>query len=386
MRTSFKAAVRAAALVAAAATVAAGQPRPLAPAGEPPIVAGFHVNWDEASYHSLRRNLPRLDWVIPEWLRLEPDRARRAQSPIAAAIDPRVVELVRREKPGARLMPLLQNYHDGDWDGPLVAAILRDAAARAALVAAIADSLEREQFGGVVIDFEELAPAVQPHLLAFLGALRARLAPRGRLVGEAVPFDDDDWRYAAHAAAVDHVFLMAYDEHHSTSRAGPIASQRWFESRLRDRLRVLPPARTIVCIGAYGYDWDEDQREAEDISFAEAVRIARWVQSTIRFDSKSRNPTLDYTDDAGSRHHVWFFDGVTAWNQVRAGRAAGVLGFAIWRLGGEDPSMWRVFEPGARPPDLTTIRFPDGAAGAIGRRAITVERDAITGERYTALP
>ena len=181
-----------------------------------------------------------------------------------------------------------------------------------------------------------------------------------------------------------------------------MASQPWFESRLAARLRELSPARTIVCIGGYGYDWDDDARVAEVISFAEAMGIARFTKSEIRFDPKSRNPTLDYRDDTGSRHHVWFFDAVTAWNQVRAGQKAGAAGFALWRLGSEDPSLWRVFDAGTKPADLAAIQLAyevdfEGkgeilqaiASPQPGRREVDNDRrekDRIQSERYTALP
>ncbi len=35
-----------------------------------PISVGFYVNWDNRSFTSLKRNLPKLDWVVPEWIRL----------------------------------------------------------------------------------------------------------------------------------------------------------------------------------------------------------------------------------------------------------------------------------------------------------------------------
>ena len=41
------------------------------------LAIGFYVNWGEAgdaSFASLKRSLPRLDWVMPSWLDFE--RAR----------------------------------------------------------------------------------------------------------------------------------------------------------------------------------------------------------------------------------------------------------------------------------------------------------------------
>ena len=44
------------------------------------------------------------------------------------------------------------------------------------------------------------------------------------------------------------------------------------------------------------------------------------------------------------RHDVWFLDGVTALNQMRAAHALGIDTFALWRLGSEDRSLWAVWD------------------------------------------
>jgi cellulose synthase/poly-beta-1,6-N-acetylglucosamine synthase-like glycosyltransferase/peptidoglycan/xylan/chitin deacetylase (PgdA/CDA1 family) len=41
---------------------------------------------------------------------------------------------------------------------------------------------------------------------------------------------------------------------------------------------------------------------------------------------------------------VWFLDGVTALNQMRAAHALGIDTFALWRLGSEDRSLWAVWD------------------------------------------
>ena len=44
------------------------------------------------------------------------------------------------------------------------------------------------------------------------------------------------------------------------------------------------------------------------------------------------------------RHDVWFLDAVTALNHMRAAQTLGIQTFALWRLGGEDRSLWRVWD------------------------------------------
>ncbi|HEX8922094.1 MAG TPA: hypothetical protein VF766_11495, partial [Pyrinomonadaceae bacterium] len=76
-------------------------------AGAKPLSIGFYVNWDDSSYSSLKSNLAQLDWVVPEWVRLQdgPD-------PLVRDIDPRALDLIRRERPQTVIIPLVQNYQN----------------------------------------------------------------------------------------------------------------------------------------------------------------------------------------------------------------------------------------------------------------------------------
>src|SRR6185436_18768337 len=60
-------------------------------------------------------------------------------------------------------------------------------------------------------------------------------------------------------------------------------------------------------------------------------------------------PTFGYSDDAGRQHAVWFLDAVTLHNQLRVADGFRPMGYALWRMGGEDPLTW------------TLLRHPFGA-------------------------
>jgi cellulose synthase/poly-beta-1,6-N-acetylglucosamine synthase-like glycosyltransferase/peptidoglycan/xylan/chitin deacetylase (PgdA/CDA1 family) len=154
--------------------------------------------------------------------------------------------------------------------------------------------------------------------------------------------------------------LMGYDEHWETSQQGSIAGQQWFEQTLAMRMRELDQAKTILSIGGYGYNWTDGVREAEEVTFQEAVLAARDSEATIKFDPMTRNPHFTYDEEDGSHHTVWFLDAVTAFNQIRAASGYHPAGYALWRLGSEDPSLWQVFgsqTADAGPEALRQIRY-----------------------------
>src|SRR5215471_14665201 len=67
---------------------------------------------------------------------------------------------------------------------------------------------------------------------------------------------------------------------------------------------------------------------------------AQESKGQIALDPFALNPTFDYYDDNDALHHVWFLDAVTVFNQLVEGQRYGPHGFALWRLGSEDPSIW----------------------------------------------
>ncbi len=302
-----------------------------------PLAIGFYVTWDDSSFASLEQAISKLDWVVPSWLELTgPDLN------LKTGVDNRSVELIAKQKVRPSVLPMLQNATDGNWDGPGLARMLADPAVRKARIGSIAAFLKSSNAQGLVVDFEEVPKEAQRNYLAFLREMRAAFAPHDWIVAVAAPFDDPSWPYRSYAAASDYQILMAYDEHFEEGTPGPIASQPWFVDKLSQRMRELDPAKTIIALGNYAYDW-ANAGPAADMTFQASMLSSRESEAPIIFDPQSLNPHFDYREDDGSVHQVWFLDAVTAQNQIRAADVFRPKGYALWRLGSEDPSIWSVF-------------------------------------------
>lgn len=121
----------------------------------------------------------------------------------------------------------------------------------------------------------------------------------------------------------------------------------------------------------------------------------------MQFDPASGNTTYAYSEN-GINHTVWMLDAASAWNQLRAVEAEGVAGVGLWRLGTEDPDVWKALANylQGRIPDLSTPRsqldvdfegngeiLRIGATPTAGRRSIRTDRHGlIIDERFSALP
>lgn len=363
-----------------------------------PLAIGFYVNWDDSSYPSLKRALPTLDWVIPTWMNISgPNMA------LHTSIDAKALQLIRTRKPATPILPLLQNALDGNWDGEGLARMLADPATRQARITEIVSFLAEHHFQGVTIDFEEVPASAQPALKSFLSELKQAFHPHGWGIVLSVPFDDADWDYAGYADVVDFELLMAYDQHWAGKQAGSIAAEDWFEQTLDKRMKVLDPDQTIIALGSYGYDWASG-RDAEALTFQDAMGRAADAQADITFDPDTQNPHYSYNDDDGIAHQVWFLDGVTAYNQIHAADDYKPYAYAIWRLGAEDPSIWPLLgRPygAASPSQLSTIGEGEDidieGQGEVleivsepspGARVIALDKHdgSIDDESYTSLP
>jgi cellulose synthase/poly-beta-1,6-N-acetylglucosamine synthase-like glycosyltransferase/peptidoglycan/xylan/chitin deacetylase (PgdA/CDA1 family)/spore germination protein YaaH len=323
----------------------ASLPTPISPTSRP-LSIGFYINWDDSSYESLKRNLDQLDWIIPAWIRLQ-DVNSINSSPIASDLQNGVdaLNVIRTTRPQITILPMVQNIDDEKFDGGVLARAIVDEPHRQQLISSLLSFVQSNKFGGVCIDFEEPPTSAQANLLKFMQELHSTFKANGLLVSQAVPFADTDWNYKAYNEASDYSILMAYDQHWAGKEAGPVAAQSWFEQTLIDRMKVLDAAKTIVAIGSYGYDWSDAETEGKTVTFQEALITARESEATPTFDKESKNLFFEYDEEDGSHHKVWFLDAVTAFNQMRAASGYKPAGYAVWRLGSEDPSIWSVLGP-----------------------------------------
>ncbi len=279
---------------------------------------------------------------------------------------------MRAHKPGVAIVPTIQNITQGKWDGPGLARLLADPARREKLANDIVKVLAANKLQGVTIDFENVTKGTHPDLEVFLTRLSQLFAPHGWIIVQAAPFDDGDWPYRAYSQIVDYTMLMAYDEADDSSPAGAIAGQGWYEKILDKRMRQLPADSTIVALGSYAYDWVNGGR-ANVLGFRDAMGAARDAGATVQFDPATSNPHFGYREGDGTAHNVWFLDAVTVFNQIHAADQYRPAGYALWRLGSEDPTVVpldgaALRSAGARQPEIHRRRSGGRRSGRHRRR------------------
>jgi cellulose synthase/poly-beta-1,6-N-acetylglucosamine synthase-like glycosyltransferase/spore germination protein YaaH/peptidoglycan/xylan/chitin deacetylase (PgdA/CDA1 family) len=384
-------------------------------AGEPggatrPLSVGFYVTWDPSSLPSLARHIDQLDVVSPQWIALN-----GSLGPVTVTADPQAEAVIASARNAPSVLPMVHNAHDGLSDGPLADKLLLNPAARAALVTNLVNLAKSHGYGGYVFDFENLSPQALAQYPVLIAEARAALKPMGREVWVSLPFANPEYDFKRFQAVSDTVVLMAYDQHWGgdgqgakSGQPGPPAGEDWFETNLEHDMRQLNPAHTVVALGDYGYDWtlgkDGKAVKGDTEAFSDATQTAVDSDAQVSLDDDALNPTYGYVDDDGSKHIVWFLDAATFFNEVKVGDAYRPRGYALWRMGSEDPGVWTFMRQtygGAKPAGLETIAPGtnvdfDGqgevlhvsATPTAGKRTIEVDPDngLISGEDYAVMP
>jgi cellulose synthase/poly-beta-1,6-N-acetylglucosamine synthase-like glycosyltransferase/peptidoglycan/xylan/chitin deacetylase (PgdA/CDA1 family)/spore germination protein YaaH len=352
--------------------------------------AAYYVPYDPASYSSFKEHVRQIDLLFPEWLHIDAPQgtllAMSSDNHHEYAViegntvhDPdesnKIKRVIQATKEDTEIFPHLNNFNPNtqSWD-PEIAGVLGDYTKSALLRQQILRFFATfPAYRGLSLDIENLPDEASPAYMSFLQALYADLHARNlRLyVNTQVLTTDDDFRQIA--ANSDGVILMNYDEHQIESQPGPIASQEWFVNNLRRVLQVVPKEKLICAVGSYGYDWimsipapSKSKRapkhppnlvlHTDDLHVSEVWERASDADADLELDYDTLNPHFEYIDeDLNQRHVVWFLDGVSMLNELRAARAMGLQTFALWRLGEEDSSLWSIWDKPSSPDSLQAL-------------------------------
>ncbi len=306
------------------------------------IRAAFYVPWDAASFSSLRSFAHQIDLLYPDWLHvLTPDGRLQGvddqtnkyfdviQGKTVLPVDDRVMPMLKAEDPSMEVFPMVNNSDGADWVD--ISPFLNDPDARALFRRQAGQFLSSGRYHGLMIDFEAFPERGQPGYVALLQELSSDLHARGMKLYVSVQAHNNEYDYPSIAAAADGVVLMNYDEHYPGGPSGAVASQDWFVDNLKFAQSVIPKQKIMCAIANYGYDWVLKPKKGKlpagvhdsSVSVQEAWLAARDSDEDVNFDDDAMNPHFGYLDERNLQHDVWFVDGVTALNEMRAAQIDG---------------------------------------------------------------
>lgn len=298
-----------------------------------PEVWGFTGPWDPRSDSSVRAHGDRLHAVVSGWIALDSLTGQPILPPLFA-------DSVRAAGGSPSRLALVTSWHGDRFHAASIRALGRDPRALGRAAGALARFAAANGYDGLVFDFETLERHDLEAQLRVLGAMGDSARARGlRVVAAAVPATDTAAYPAEPLLSVaDLLVVMLYDQHWPGSQPGPISGPAWVRRSLALRLAEAGPERDRLIAGLplYGYRWPPGG-PGEPVSFEEAQSHALRAGAPLSRDPESG--TLRSVGPDGAE--IWVTDAELLRVLMHDVRSAGVHRFALWRLGQEDPAIWR---------------------------------------------
>src|SRR5881394_1942990 len=317
-----------------ATPVPAARPRKKSPPNE--VRLAFYTNGDPYSFASLERHAAQITHLCPEWMGVV-----NGLGDLQIDADARLPKFTASR--GIALMPLLTNLVGDSWQPEAIENLAHGPQDRQdRFIRSVLTVLRNARATGVVIDWEQIDPVYKKDLSVFIDKLADALHDDDKQLWLCVqPGQELDYiDFENLSDNVDRFVAMLFDETSDIDSPGPLGSRAWFEGWLHVLLEDSDTKRWIIALGSYGYDWTIGEKKAELITFPEAMSRANNAKvEAAEAVAPGYNPYF-YFEDGDKEHGVWFLDVVTFLNELREVRDQKAGGFALYRLGSEDPAIW----------------------------------------------
>ena len=206
--------------------------------------------------------------------------------------------------------------------------------------ALINDLLEASRpYDGLQIDFESVPARDGEAFLSFLRELRAGLGNKIfsiALQARTRTLAEDVYAYAGIRPIVDRIFVMAYDEHWSSSEPGPIASMGWSQRVATYALETIGPEKLIMGLPFYGRSWGDIAPNTAYV-YSGIERIMR-EQEITEIERENGIPNFRYETPLSMT--VYFEDAYSLSTRLEMYKKLGIKSVGFWRLGQETLAFW----------------------------------------------
>lgn len=294
----------------------------------------FSAPWDPRSATSVRAHAGQLDALVVGWIALDSVTGLPLElfRDSLAAVLPRNV----------RRMALVTSFHGNRFHPELLRRLSQDSILLKRTAAAIGDRMQRDGYRGLVVDFEGMTSADTALTRAVVARIASNVRNRGfGPVTVAVPATDTaGYPARLFESSADMLLVMLYDLHWATSPPGAITEPGWVRRSLATRVAEGGASRLVAALPLYGYVWKPSTgAPASAISFDDARRLA--TESGVPLERDPATQSLRAVRPDGDRWELWVSDAVQLRALEREVASLGVRRLAYWRLGLEDPGVWR---------------------------------------------
>lgn len=270
---------------------------------------------------------------MPEWTHIDPQGNVRRRPVTPPEFQKEMQEI--SNKNGLKLYGMASNYADGDFDPVRMALSMKSEAARRSHAKALAKIAVEDKLDGIDLDYENMKAGDRENYSLLVEAIAKELHRVKKRLSVTVhaklsePGSWDaviahDWKRLGNAA--DEFRVMTYDQHWATSEPGPIASDEWVENVMKFAVAQVPAKKVWMGVATYGYDWSK--KPATSLTWSDVSTKSDW--------------TIDPTSGEMVSGKTWFGGPESAMRKREIAIKHKLAGFAVWYIGSEKPSTWRV--------------------------------------------
>lgn len=310
------------------------------------IAAWLTNSFGSANRASFEANADILDEISPFWY------STNTRGTLLAGGDARDQSLIElAHSKNVWVIPTIHNIVNGVDPVPT---LLRSADRRSQHIRNIVEEVLSNNYDGIDIDYESLDSSLREDYSAFITDLAAALHAQGKQLTIAVHAKDcdycglggfQDWKVLGQA--VDRLRIMTYDYHWRGGGAGPVAPIYWINAVAEYAKTVVDPAKVVIGVQFYGYDWPASGGEASAYTwenFKSIIDTYKPEVNLVEFDSSGRTVQenkISYSTRQG-RRIAYFATSSGLKAKLDLVQQVDLAGIAIWQLGGEDPQNWDV--------------------------------------------
>ncbi|MCD6039597.1 MAG: ydhD [Gammaproteobacteria bacterium] len=283
-------------------------------------------------------------------------------------LDPRVLTFSRENK--IKIMPLITN---SDFNQEKLHQFLQNTGAQERAIVEMVSLCKQYHFYGLQFDFENIHLNDKDAFSHFFQAAADRLHHNGFILSVAIiphPTEVlnstyDRWLFENWSGAYDYsllgqnadfISLMSYDKHTSLTTPGPISASNWVEETIKNLLKVVPAEKISLGIPTYSGYWYTGESgqlipekysyrsKITQISYSKVLSLLNEFQLTLLWQNQWKSSYVMYANHY-KNEYLFVEDAKSFRAKLDLARHYQLRGISVWKLGLEDPEIWKVIHP-----------------------------------------
>ncbi len=304
-------------------------------------LSGFHLAYNEKGLETIINHYRLFKKIIPTWVEVKSDGSIQVNNSN---------ETIEKYMGKRGIVPMVQN---ANMDSKVSNLLISKQNAINCFIKEILIFLENEGYKEVCIDIEGVKYKNKIQYTEFIKKVADAFQQEGYSLSVVIPAksennQDSTWSgaydYSSLGKIANKVIIMAYDFHWPGGPPGPIAPLSWVQDVIDYAIIEIPLEKLYLGLGLYGYDWViNSEQKTRGLVFKQIQDISLKYNVKVEWDQESQSPYLRYKENS-IEHEVWFENKESISKKIRLIEEFQLKGVVFWRVGQEDPDVWKLFE------------------------------------------